>query len=103
MLGTAWLVLSVLTPLYHPYARLWLTLHAAGWLLIAGAIHELGPFAARLHPTAERDPWEIGRIGWRGVCAVVNLGLMVAISEPPYSEGCRSGGITSRRPTIATM
>ena len=28
MLGAWWLVLSVLTPFYHPYARLWLPLHA---------------------------------------------------------------------------
>lgn len=35
MLAGWWLVLSVLTPLYHPYARLWLPLHAAGWLCLA--------------------------------------------------------------------
>lgn len=37
MLGIWWLLLSVLTPLYHPYARLWLPLHGAGWILLAGA------------------------------------------------------------------
>jgi len=39
-------VLSALTPLYHPYARLWLPLHAAGWILTAGAVVALGPFQA---------------------------------------------------------
>ena len=29
--------LSVLTPFYHPYARLWLPLEAFGWLLLGGA------------------------------------------------------------------
>lgn len=32
----SWLVLALLTPLYHPYARLWLPLHAAGLVLVAG-------------------------------------------------------------------
>jgi 4-amino-4-deoxy-L-arabinose transferase-like glycosyltransferase len=36
VLGGWWLVTSALTPLYHPYARLWLPLHALGWLLTAG-------------------------------------------------------------------
>jgi 4-amino-4-deoxy-L-arabinose transferase-like glycosyltransferase len=29
-----WLVLSLLTPLYHPYLRLWLPLEACGWLML---------------------------------------------------------------------
>jgi dolichyl-phosphate-mannose-protein mannosyltransferase len=41
LLGFAWLVPAILTPFYHPYARLWLPLHAAGWLLTAGAIGEI--------------------------------------------------------------
>ena len=42
ILGAWWLILSLLTPFYHPYARLWLPLHAAGWLLITGLIVEIG-------------------------------------------------------------
>jgi 4-amino-4-deoxy-L-arabinose transferase-like glycosyltransferase len=38
LLGVWWLALSVITPFYHPYARLWLPLTGAGWLLSAGAI-----------------------------------------------------------------
>jgi dolichyl-phosphate-mannose-protein mannosyltransferase len=34
LVGVWWLVLSVMTPLYHPYARLWLPYHAANWLLM---------------------------------------------------------------------
>jgi hypothetical protein len=32
LLGGSWLVMTVLTPLYHPYARLWMPLEAMGWL-----------------------------------------------------------------------
>ncbi len=35
ILGMSWLILSVLTPMYHPYARLWLPLTAVGWLVLA--------------------------------------------------------------------
>ncbi len=46
MLASWWLVLSVMTPFYHPYARLWLPLHAAGWLILAGLVVRIGPFSA---------------------------------------------------------
>jgi len=36
LLAIAWLILSIMTPFYHPYARLWLPLHALGWIVIAG-------------------------------------------------------------------
>ena len=32
LLGVWWVALTILTPMYHPYARLWLPLEAAGWL-----------------------------------------------------------------------
>ncbi len=31
-----WLVLFLMTPLYHPYARLWLPVEAFGWLFMGG-------------------------------------------------------------------
>jgi hypothetical protein len=31
-----WLVLFLMTPLYHPYARLWLPVAAFGWILMGG-------------------------------------------------------------------
>ncbi len=38
ILGVWWMVLAILTPFYHPYARLWLPLNAASWLVVAGMI-----------------------------------------------------------------
>jgi dolichyl-phosphate-mannose-protein mannosyltransferase len=35
-LYAGWLSLSVLTPFYHPYARLWLPLEAYGWMFVGG-------------------------------------------------------------------
>ncbi len=38
LMGVGWLILSVLTPLYHPYARLWLPVQAAGWIILGGML-----------------------------------------------------------------
>jgi dolichyl-phosphate-mannose-protein mannosyltransferase len=71
VIGTWWLVLSILTPYYHPYARLWLPLHAAGWLILAGGIAALGPFATPIPALPSR-----ARLGW-DVCGLV-LALALA-------------------------
>jgi dolichyl-phosphate-mannose-protein mannosyltransferase len=34
IIGVWWLVLTILTPFYHPYARLWLPYEAVNWLLM---------------------------------------------------------------------
>jgi len=54
VLAAWWLVFSVMTPFYHPYARLWLPLHAAGWVFLAGLVVELGPFVARSFATSDQ-------------------------------------------------
>ena len=38
LLGVAWIGLSILTPFYHPYARLWLPIQSLGWIAGGGAI-----------------------------------------------------------------
>lgn len=36
VLGVWWVAFTLLTPFYHTYARLWLPLEAAGWLITSG-------------------------------------------------------------------
>jgi 4-amino-4-deoxy-L-arabinose transferase-like glycosyltransferase len=77
-LGAWWLVLSVMTPLYHPYARLWLPLHAAGWMLVAGLVIEVLDRAS-----SPRSAHEIGKgeatpavfLRGRGTPLAVAIGL----------------------------
>ncbi len=40
LLAAAWTGLSILTPFYHPYARLWLPLHFLGWIMTATLISQ---------------------------------------------------------------
>ena len=41
VLMSCWLVLAILTPFYHPYARLWLPIHAVGWLALGASVAAL--------------------------------------------------------------
>ena len=38
VIGVWWILVSVITPFYHPYARLWLPVEAADWLVAGGAL-----------------------------------------------------------------
>ena len=50
VVGVGWVVMTILTPMYHPYARLWMPLHAAGWLMSAGLIVEPAAWLATTRP-----------------------------------------------------
>jgi dolichyl-phosphate-mannose-protein mannosyltransferase len=60
-----WAILSVLTPFYHPYARLWLPVEAFGWLFLGGVFVsirsniEVADRGRRwdLSPLSDRLPW----------------------------------------------
>jgi hypothetical protein len=87
-IGVSCLVLSIMTPFYHPYARLWLPLDAAGWLITAGLIVRLGPFArlgsdaALISPNV--DAWAPGPSRLRVIAMIVCvcLGLAREVAEP---------------------
>ena len=53
VLGAWWIVFSAMTPFYHPYARLWLPLHAAGWIMLAGGVVTFGPFPGSAFEVAD--------------------------------------------------
>lgn len=75
VLGAWWIVLSVMTPFYHPYARLWLPLHASGWIMLAGGVVTFGPFPGSA--LGEPDPSIIYRkkVLAQGAVALVCLVL----------------------------
>ena len=88
LLGVWWLVMTVLTPLYHPYARLWTPLHALGWLFMAGVISQFSP----VPDTApmNRGGWIPDRflrrkrqvvVGTAAACAV-SAAIQVGLSHP---------------------
>jgi 4-amino-4-deoxy-L-arabinose transferase-like glycosyltransferase len=92
VIAASWLTFAVLTPFYHPYARLWLPLHAASWLILGGQIAQLGPFRARasaITPTGPDSspparPRPSARVVLLGVCVAVAFGLELGPSRRPY-------------------
>jgi dolichyl-phosphate-mannose-protein mannosyltransferase len=82
IIGAWWLLMSALTPFYHPYARLWLPIHAVGWLILSGLIVRFGPFDPGVKVTAA-DPSRLRR--WRilgAVAALIVLALAIGQRGP---------------------
>ncbi|MDB5352998.1 MAG: 4-amino-4-deoxy-L-arabinose transferase [Planctomycetota bacterium] len=81
MIGMLWVVMAILTPLYHPYARLWLPLHAAGWLIVSDLIVRLGP-------SYEIAPSPVGgrRFAMVLVCLAIVLGSYQDFLSDPHPQ-----------------
>lgn len=86
LLGIAWIGLSILTPFYHPYARLWLPIQALGWIAGAGAIAGL---AGRAETSAGRFGFRAGGLVACGLAALAQ-GLWLA---PTPSLGRHGTGV----------
>jgi dolichyl-phosphate-mannose-protein mannosyltransferase len=69
VLAGATMCLMILTPFYHPYARLWLPMDGLGWVIIGSVI---GPFERR---ETDRQPqeWSI-RLAFQMIVALCLLG-----------------------------
>ena len=90
LLAAWWLVLSLMTPFYHPYARLWLPLHAAGWILLSGSIVSLGPFSENLLGRCDRATWTrpsiLARCAWIVLCGILaRWQLEKSVAPLPFS------------------
>jgi hypothetical protein len=80
MLGVWWLLLSLMTPFYHPYARLWLPTQAAGWILAAGVVSKLTEYGCARSSTGEQRPPKV--ILWGALTTVVAAAIQVGTLRP---------------------
>jgi len=91
ILVSGWLVLSVLTPFYHPYARLWLPLQSMGWVItawvvaatvrLAGQQGHLAPAAFNHLRSLKRFPLTVCGLF---VCIFYLWGTFTFLQESPY-------------------
>ncbi|WP_422926945.1 ArnT family glycosyltransferase [Singulisphaera sp. PoT] len=101
-----WLLLSIMTPFYHPYARLWLPLEACGWLITAASIRE---FLALLGSGDEAEADEILNarpIRWIPVGVSTVFVIAVFILQPmgkPFSLSRMFQGTSSIRDGVAKL
>lgn len=85
VLAAWWLILSLMTPFYHPYARLWLPLHAAGWLQMGGLVVTL---CGARNLNAATDTARASMRTRRWLVTAISLGLLLSAralwsSAPP--------------------
>ncbi|WP_435019217.1 ArnT family glycosyltransferase [Tundrisphaera sp. TA3] len=93
LLGVAWAVLAILTPFYHPYARLWLPLHALGWILTAGWMGSVVPIGIRSESgpqPGESSPgrparWTPAAIAWSVAVCVGCLGSHASLATRSHA------------------
>ena len=77
LLGVAWLGLSILTPFYHPYARLWLPIQSLGWIAAAGLMAEL------LAPREPESKKVRARFSLVAACCLAALAQGLALMKTP--------------------
>ncbi len=86
VLGVCWVILSVLTPFYHPYARLWLPLEALGWFFLAGAFVVI---RSRVEVAGRRGDRGVDLLPWLAIPCLVGGGVMAVTGAWPWSQGSR--------------
>jgi hypothetical protein len=69
LVGAGWILLTILTPFYHPYARLMLPMQAFCWLIAAGLVGEI-LVNARLDDTRS---WPMPIVSARGIALTVSV------------------------------
>ncbi|MDX2037933.1 MAG: glycosyltransferase family 39 protein [Isosphaeraceae bacterium] len=77
LLAFAWFLFAILTPFYHPYARLWLPLETFSAISAAGAL-----VAVRSVSEPTRDPWGRAAIAAAAIAAIIAAMLLPGRSLP---------------------
>ncbi len=82
-IGASWLALLVLSPFYHPYARLWLPFEMIHWIIVGGLASNLDEFGG--------DPALVGRHrigrGWLvGSLGLTGLGFLIFGPGFPFAS-----------------
>ena len=82
LLAAWWIFLTAITPLYHPYARLWLPLHAVGWLLLAGVVVKAWDWKRQSDHAESR----VSQRGWVWGAAVAVVGVLTYWGASPRAQ-----------------
>jgi hypothetical protein len=81
-LAVSWASLLVLTPFYHPYARLWLPLQSCNWLFMGATFAWV---RAQIEVAGRDARWSRqGPLLWFAVACGVGTGLQALSSDSPW-------------------
>ncbi len=114
-LVVGWITLSILTPFYRPYARLWLPLEAFGWLVLGGMVLAfwrtlvetlVAELAAKDNPPASPRPWAMispdSRMSPRWRAILVPLTCLVLIPALSMIRRSDSGSVIGPADSLRT-
>ncbi len=96
LVGVWWLALSLMTPFYHPYARLWLPCHAINWLLMGWLVANGFALNQAARPLASID--EAGADGRIGSSRSLVVGY--SASEPSSGSFRPASGTPRPQPGL---
>jgi hypothetical protein len=86
LLATAWIGLTLLTPFYHPYARLWLPLHFLGWIMAACLIAQILGASGQHINGPVFPPRNEFAIYHKLISYIFCIFLMIAIENPDLGD-----------------
>ena len=82
-----WAGMSTLTPIYHPYARLWLPVEALGWLLVGGLSVEFrSMFDNSGHEARWRWDYASDPVSWFALICIGGAILSAYTSGSPWKS-----------------
>jgi dolichyl-phosphate-mannose-protein mannosyltransferase len=85
VLFVGWATLSLLTPFYHPYARLWLPVEAFGWLLLSGVVVGI---RSRIEVSGRGARWTCSRasdlLPWFALICILSAVLGALSTNSPW-------------------
>ena len=88
LLGIGWALLAVLTPFYHPYARLWLPLEAFNWLFLGGLFVSIRS-ACEVAGRSARAGWNrsADRLPWFALICVLGAAVQALAADRSTKSG----------------
>jgi hypothetical protein len=88
VLCIGWLALTIMTPFYHPYARLWLPLHGLGWIIMGGLCVAARAWLQRAdeRPNTQRRPRLNPQIAFALIC-IAGLANIITSEMRSRKEG----------------
>jgi hypothetical protein len=99
VLGVGWAVLMVLTPFYHPYARLWLPLESFTWLFLGSLfVSARGAFQVPASRAGRGWSWPGDRLLEFGLFCILGIALFVAAPESSWKS--RLPGLLDRSDSL---
>jgi 4-amino-4-deoxy-L-arabinose transferase-like glycosyltransferase len=102
MLGAWWLILAAMSPFYHPYARLWLPLHAINWLLMGWLVAEAPAayFTYRAKLKATGSGRRAFRLASVASACLFGLGAVIAVPRLDLGPGSDRTGLLAPSDTL---